>query len=112
MVNLISAKIMKAYRHTQRGTVIIVAIGIATVVAAILALTVSRISLAFVLFFVVLGWLFGSLTIEVTEDRLQWRFGPGAIRKEVPLADIDSAQRVRTNVLEGWGIHLSLRVAL
>ena len=53
------------------------------------------------------AWLFHSLTIEIVEGELRWRFGPGLIRKRVPLDMITSAEPVRTNVIEGWGIHLS-----
>ena len=98
---------MKAYQHTQRGTVILVAMAMASLIAAIVAVLVSPIGLVILLVCAVVGWLFSSLTIELTEDRLRWYFGPGVIRKEVPLAEITSAQPVRTNVLEGWGIHLT-----
>jgi hypothetical protein len=57
--------------------------------------------------FPVLGWNFRCLTIEVSEGELRWRFGPRWIRKKVQLKDIVSAEAVRTNVFEGWGIHYS-----
>jgi hypothetical protein len=98
---------MKTYQHTQRGAVILVAMAIAVVVAIIISLAVSRALLVAVPIFLLVGWLFGSLTIEVMNGELRWRFGPGLIRKEVSLADISSTQPVRTNVLEGWGIHFS-----
>jgi hypothetical protein len=47
------------------------------------------------------------LTIEITEWELRWRFGPGLFRKSVKLSDIASAKPVRTNFLNGWGIHLT-----
>jgi len=53
------------------------------------------------------AWLFHSLTIEISDGELRWRFGPGWIRKRVPLDLITAAEPVRTNVLEGWGIHHS-----
>ena len=56
---------------------------------------------------VLCGWLFHSLTIEIIGGELHWRFGPGLIRKWVALDMIVSAEPVRTNVIEGWGIHLS-----
>ena len=43
----------------------------------------------------------------MTEGELRWRFGAGLIRKRVPLDQIISARAVRTNWIEGWGIHLS-----
>ena len=54
-----------------------------------------------------LGWLFHSLTIEIADGELRWWFGPGWIRKRVPLATVASAKVVRTSLLEGWGIHYS-----
>jgi len=53
------------------------------------------------------SWCFRSLTIEVADGVLRWRFGPGWIRKRVSLADVSGAEVVRTNVFEGWGIHYS-----
>ena len=53
------------------------------------------------------AWLFHSLTIEIADGELRWRFGSGLIRKRVPLDQIISARAVRTNWIEGWGIHLS-----
>lgn len=67
----------------------------------------SRYALIVVPILVLCGWLFHSLTIEVGEGELRWRFGPGLIRKRVALDLILTAQPVRTNVHEGWGIHLS-----
>jgi hypothetical protein len=47
--------------------------------------------------------------VEVTDEHLRWRLGPGLIRKQVLLADIDHAEVTRTKVIEGWGIHLTSR---
>ena len=97
---------MKTYQHTQRGTLILVAMAVASAIAALggLALRPAFIAVPLLL----LGaWLFHSLTVEVAEGELRWRFGPGLIRKRVSLDMITSAEPVRTNVIEGWGIHLS-----
>jgi hypothetical protein len=72
-----------------------------------LGLAVFRPLLAAVPIFAICGWLFHSLRIEVTDKELHWRFGPGLIRRQVPLSEIASAQPVRTNFIEGWGIHAS-----
>ena len=63
--------------------------------------------LAAVPIFVIAGWLFHSLRIDVTETEVRWRFGPGLVRKSVPRGDIASAEPVRTSFIEGWGIHVS-----
>lgn len=97
---------MNTYQHTQRGKLILVAMLIATLGTLALGL-VTRHALLVAPIMALCGWLFHSLTIEVAEGELRWRFGPGLIRKRVALEMILSAQPVRTNVLEGWGIHLS-----
>ena len=97
---------MNTYQHTQRGKLILAAMLIATLGTLAIGL-VSRPALLAAPIMVLCGWLFHSLTIEVADGELRWRFGPGLIRKRVALDMIVSAQPVRTNFLEGWGIHLS-----
>lgn len=98
--------LMKTYQHTQRGKLILVAMLIATLGTLAGGLAFRPI-LIVVPILVLCGWLFHSLTIEVSEGELRWCFGPGLIRKRVALDMIASVKPVRTNVLEGWGIHLS-----
>jgi hypothetical protein len=97
---------MTTYEHTQRGKFILVAMTLAT-----LGVLAGGVAFRPVLFaapiLILCGWLFHSLTIEVTPAELRWRFGPGLIRKRVALDLIVAAEPVRTNLLEGWGIHLS-----
>jgi hypothetical protein len=96
-----------SYKHTQRGTLILaVTLGMA-LLFAILAMTLLKPLWVAPLILLATAWLFRSLTIEITDRELRWCFGPGLIRKSVPLSEIVSATPVRTNVLEGWGIHLS-----
>lgn len=49
--------------------------------------------------------LFSSLSITVSNERLQWHFGPGLIRKSVETKEIASAELIRTRMIDGWGIH-------
>jgi hypothetical protein len=99
-----------SYQHTQRGTVILAVtlvmaalfIGLGLAIVAAKSLWISTPIL------LACAWLFNSLTIEITERELRWRFGPGLIRKTVPLADIVSAEPVRTGL--SWGIHWSPRL--
>jgi hypothetical protein len=97
---------MTTYQHTQRGKLILVAMLIATL-GTLAAGLASRHALFVAPIFVLCGWLFHSLTIEVANGELRWHFGPGLIRKRVALDMIVSVEPVRTNVIEGWGIHLS-----
>ena len=97
---------MTNYQHTQRGKVILVAMIISAIAMALGALKLRPLLMGVPLL-ALAGWLFHSLTIEIADGELRWRFGPGWIRKRVPLDQIVSAEPVRTNILEGWGIHLS-----
>jgi hypothetical protein len=98
---------MTAYKHTQRGTVIIVSMLAMTAMFVVLGVTVARQLLITSPLLLIALWLFHSLTVEIDDEKLRWRFGPGIISKSVPLTEIVSARVVRTNFIEGWGIHLS-----
>ena len=98
---------MKTYQHTQRGKLLLIVMGIMSTVFIIVGATVLRQLLIAPPILLLAAWLFHSLTIEIDGGELRWRFGPGLIRKRVPLDQIISAEPVRTNVIEGWGIHLS-----
>jgi len=53
--------------------------------------------------------LFWSMTVQVTGEDLEFWFGPGVIRRRVPLAEIATAETVRTTIWQGWGIHWTTR---
>jgi len=92
-----------SYQHTQRGTLIVVATLSMALVVALLAMLVLKPFWITTVFLVTIAWLFHSLTIEITDRTLGWKFGPGLIRNSVLLAEIVSAQPVRTGL--SWGIH-------
>ncbi|MSU21721.1 MAG: hypothetical protein EXS30_10040 [Pedosphaera sp.] len=98
---------MRTYQHKQRGTLIIVVLLATSLVLTIVGFYSDRRLLWVVPTLLLAGWLFNSLAIEITGGKLRWSFGPGLIRKRIALAEITSVKIVRTNVLEGWGIHLS-----
>jgi hypothetical protein len=53
---------------------------------------------------------FHHLTVEDQGDVLSVRFGPMPLfRKTVPYADIVKVEVGRTLILDGWGIHMSIR---
>jgi len=56
-----------------------------------------------------LGWVFSSLTVEVTPTQLIWFFGPGLLRKRLPREEIIGVAPVRNPWWWGWGIHLTPR---
>ncbi|OGB91182.1 MAG: hypothetical protein A2Z31_05210 [candidate division NC10 bacterium RBG_16_65_8] len=100
------------YEHTQRGTVVQVALLIGA--AACFTLTQLVPAPPFVapmvlVVFAICAYLFSSLTIQVTDRALHWCFGPGMFRKEVALTEIKTAEVTRTRLLEGWGIHKTSR---
>ena len=103
---------MIRYEHTQRGTVLLVTF----LVAVLLLLALDRlvpaargILLTVIGILGMCGFLFSSLTIQITDRVLRWQFGLGFIRKEVPLAVIERAEIAETTFLQGWGIHPTSR---
>jgi hypothetical protein len=100
------------YRHRQFGKALFIALSIGAVLCLIIPGILSKgvpIRLVLAAILAVCAFFFSSLTIEVTDQHLRWRFGPGLIRKQVLLADIDHAEVTQTKVKEGWGIHLTSR---
>ena len=98
------------YRHTQVGRFMFV---LNVVLVAALLVQVARggtralLALAAVL--VVLLVLFGTLTVEVDDRLLRFRFGPGGWGKAVRRADIASVAATRSSWLEGIGIRFTGR---
>jgi hypothetical protein len=103
------------YRHTQTARLIIVlfaAIGLipaAALIGVIPSKDARGINLAVLALLLLAGWLLSSLTITVDRERLAWRFGPGLIRKSVPVGEIAQAERARASWIWGWGIHWTPR---
>jgi hypothetical protein len=106
------------YEHTQRSgrLLLLFCLAGAGVLAALALPAVRalpagpRLTLAATaLAFFVGGLGFSSFTIRVSDGRLAWHFGPGLVRKAVPLGEIASAEPATTSWLDGWGIHLTPR---
>jgi hypothetical protein len=103
------------YCHTQRSPLclLLYAVGAVILVAAwavrhepVVSWVLSG-SAAFVL---LLAPSFHYLQVEGQLDRLVIRFGPVALfKRSVEYDQIESAEIGRTTVLDGWGIHWSLR---
>ena len=53
------------------------------------------------------AFAFSSLTIAVRDGQLSWWFGPGIVKKTVPLSTIVSAEPTSTSILHGRGIHFT-----
>ncbi len=96
---------MSEYKHTQSGRLLVVVLTVSAFLAAGIGLTAAKGALLALPTLALAGWLFHSLTIEITETELRWCFGSGFIHKRVPLEEVVSARPVRTSVMDGWGIH-------
>ncbi|HQG30945.1 MAG TPA: hypothetical protein PLA83_03370 [Deltaproteobacteria bacterium] len=97
------------YKHTQKGYMLGGSlIGMAAILAGISA-HIGWKPASIVVEIVLLGTavLFYSLTVSVTGGELVIRFGPGLIRKRIPLSRIRDARIVRNPWYYGWGIHLT-----
>ena len=103
---------MIRYEQTQRGTILLVIfLGAVLFLLALDGLVPAArgILLSLIGILGMCGFLFSSLTIQITDRVLRWQFGLGFIRKEVPLAEIEGAEVVETTFLQGWGIHYTSR---
>ena len=100
---------MTTYRHTQTGYALIYPLMGAAIIAATIAVfsPATRVALILSIVLLVVGLLFWSLTIKVDNDSLRISFGPGLVRKNVPLGDIASCEPIRIRWWYGWGIHLT-----
>jgi hypothetical protein len=98
------------YRHTQVGAVTLAGMGIALVAAVFWGVRASQPALltAALLVGVVLV-LFSTLTVVVRDGALVVFFGPGLIRRRIPLRRIRDVRVVRTPWTYGWGIRLTPR---
>lgn len=103
---------MVRYEHCQFAKTLLIALFIGVVLCLVTAGILPEggdIALGLAAILAVCALLFSSLTVEVTDQHLRWRFGPGFIRKKVLLSDIGHAEVTRTKVIEGWGIHRTSR---
>ena len=106
------------YNHTQRSPAALIFLVLAALIPIGLLISGvlppndagARLTL-FVVTLVMLtsAYVFSSLTIEIRSGQLSWWFGPGVVKKTVPLSNIVSAEPTNTSVINGWGIHLTMR---
>jgi hypothetical protein len=96
------------YRHTQVGRATVGALGIACAAAVWWSLRVSGPApvVTAVLVAVVLV-LFSTLTVAVRDGAMDVFFGPGLIRRRIPLRRIREVRVVKTPWYYGWGIRLT-----
>jgi hypothetical protein len=98
------------YQHTQLGTLMLATLVCGAIFFAAMAYALPNperwAMLAGAIGLVVVAWLFSSLTVSVSENELQWRFGPGLLSYRMALADIAGVSIVRNSVLNGFGIRM------
>ena len=100
---------VKHYQHTQIGYLLIIALAIVPLFIAY-RMTVHGFSWIVFSVIVLVGVflvLFATLTVVIEEDVLRIRFGPGVIRKDFSLKDVESCHVVKNPWYYGWGIHLT-----
>lgn len=101
---------MSVYRHTQFGWVVFGSMLAASLIGFGAAWWTEEarpvVPLVAVLLVLVTA-LFGSLTIRVSDDYLECRFGIGVIRRRIKLTDVRAARPVRNRWWYGWGIRLT-----
>src|SRR5215203_3577163 len=97
------------YRHTQIGTLLLGMLGAGMLLVGGILLVGGRPEplLVVLAILAVTAMLFASLTVEIQGEVLTIRFGPGLIRKRVPLATIRSCTVVQNSWWYGWGIRLT-----
>jgi len=95
------------YRHTQIGYVMIVCGAIAVFIALEIfyrKATAMAMLGGLAAIFIMMG-LFATLTVEIRDGFLKFRFGLGLIRKKLKIAEIESCEIVKNPWYYGWGIH-------
>ena len=102
---------VKHYQHTQIGYLLIIALAIVPLFIAY-RMTVHGFSWIVFSVIVLVGVflvLFATLTVVIEEDVLRIRFGPGVIRKDFSLKDVESCHVVKNPWYYGWGNRLTPR---
>jgi hypothetical protein len=98
------------YLHRQPGTLLLLAVLLPAAFCAWLAWTSGhRWLYLLAAAFVVVAWLFSSLTIQVNDHELVSWFGPGFWHVRAPLQRMAGVERTSSSALEGWGIRITTR---
>jgi hypothetical protein len=104
---------MNHYYHQQFGKTLVSILGggvIFCLLLMVLLTTQVNVTLLLISALLLVGAiLFSSLTVAVDDQHLRWFFGPGLIRKQVPLDTILDVAVTTTSPGDGWGIHPTRR---
>ncbi|MBK8914869.1 MAG: hypothetical protein IPM64_09780 [Phycisphaerales bacterium] len=96
------------YEHTQIGWVTLLScLGGLAAVAGAYAFAPHVIAIGVAALLAACAVLFSTLTVVIRDGALRVHFGPGLIRRTIPLARVRSARSVVTPWYYGWGIRLT-----
>ena len=108
-----STMMKERYRHTQVAwTLIVLAVAVVLAELTLVAFSAPQSTLALALagalvaVLAVTLALFSTLTVVVDDRTVSLSFGFGALRREVVLADIAAARKVRNHWYDGWGVRV------
>jgi len=99
------------YKHTQIGTVLLISFGVVILILLVSMFATKQIFPLTLIsgVLLIIAVVFSSLSIEVLDDLLCWRFGIGVFRKSIRLVDIQAVEIVKNPWWYGFGIHLTPR---
>jgi hypothetical protein len=97
---------MQVYKHTQIGYIILSFMAVAAAVMIAIMLTSGAIALGagVCVGIVLVLFLFGTLTVEIRDEKLIFWFGIGLVRKSIPLSEIEDCGISLFPWYYGWGI--------
>lgn len=99
---------MPIYEHTQASFLWLGGFALASLITAAMALTSGHWAawLAFLMVSLILV-LMPTLKVSIRGDALVCQFGPGVIRRTIPMAQIAAVEQVTSRWYYGWGIRLT-----
>lgn len=100
---------MKEYEHRQTAFWTLYALGLPALIYLVIGAfsPATRPALFVAVVLLLCAFFFWNLTITIQHETLRASFGPGLVRKTVPVADIVACEPIRTRWWWGWGIHLT-----
>jgi len=97
---------MQVYKHTQIGYIILAFMAVAAAVMIPIMLTsgATVLGAGVCVGIVLVLLLFGTLTVEIRDEKLVFWFGIGLVRKSIPLSEIEDCGISLFPWYYGWGI--------
>jgi hypothetical protein len=96
------------YHHTQRGFVILPACLVAGAFGAAITWRTGQMpAMILPVILIAVAVVFHSLTVDVDDSELRWRFGPGFWTYRLAREEIRDVAVVRNHWWNGWGIRMA-----